>query len=651
MSRQFAFPCILAVSSCTPFVPIGACVAAETSPGAGQEKGLERVVVTANRIEQPLSKTGNSMTVLDAEEIRASQKLIASDLLARTPGVTFSRNGGVGGTTGLRIRGAEADQTVVLLDGVKLNDPSSTGGGFNFANLLLGDLMRIEVLRGPQSTLWGSQAIGGVVNIVTPVPDGPLSGAVTAEGGARGSASVQARAEAGGERLAWRVASKYFTTDGISAFDEDLGGVERDSYRNSGVTARGIMRLTDSVSAEVRSTWSKGRTQFDGFRPALTDTNEYGDTEEIVTYAGIDAAAFGGRSQNRFGFAYTDTDRQNFDPDSSVPLTFDARGRNERWEYHGTLSINERNDAVFGLESERSELKTASPSEFDPNPLPLQRSARLDSAYAQLSTSPIDTLTLTAGLRYDDHEAFGAETTGRAAVAWVAAEATTLRASYGEGFKAPTLFQLFSEFGNEFLEPERAEAWDVGIEQRLFDRALVLSGTYFSARTSNMIDFVSCFGGSDPRCPARPFGFYDNVQKTRVDGFELGLAAQIGERVAVTANYTNMDAQNDVAGDANSGRDLVCRPGETFNANLSYSWPFGLTTTIAVQHSGRSFDNAANTIRLDSYTIVDLLAALDIRENLELFARLENAFDEDYATTAKYGSIGRGAFVGLRQAF
>jgi vitamin B12 transporter len=166
-----------------------------------------------------------------------------------------------------------------------------------------------------------------------------------------------------------------------------------------------------------------------------------------------------------------------------------------------------------------------------------------------------------------------------------------------------------------------------------------------------MIDFVSCFGSSDPRCPARPFGFYDNVQKTRVDGFELGLAAQIGERIGVTANYTNMNGENDIAGDVLFGRNLARRPGETFNADVSYSWAFGLTTTIAIQHSGRSFDDAANAIVLDSYTVVDLLASLDIRDQLQLFARLENAFDEDYATTARYGSIGRGAFVGLRQAF
>ena len=142
--------------------------------GADAPDELERVVVSANRIEQPLSRIGNSVTLIDAAEVRASQKATVSDLLATTPGITVSRNGGLGGSTQLRIRGAESDQTVVLIDGVKLNDPSSAGGGYNFANLLTTDYMRIEVLRGPQSTLWGSQAIGGVVNIVTTVPEGPL---------------------------------------------------------------------------------------------------------------------------------------------------------------------------------------------------------------------------------------------------------------------------------------------------------------------------------------------------------------------------------------------------------------------------------------------------------------------------------------------
>jgi vitamin B12 transporter len=617
---------------------------------------VERVVVSANRIEQPLARVGDSVTVIEADEVRRSQKTAVSDLLATTPGVSFSRNGGLGSTTALRIRGAETDQTVVLIDGVKLNDPSSTGGGFNFGDLLTSDFARIEVLRGPQSTLWGSQAIGGVVNIVTSIPEGPLSGAFAAEGGARDTAFLHARAEAGGERVAWRLAGSYLTTDGISAFDEDLGGAEKDGYYNAGFNGRVLVRITDTISAELRAMWNKGRNEFDRSRSVppydLIDGDEYGYTEQWLTYAGINADSFGGRLKNRLGFAYTDTDRQNYNPRSSVPLTFDATGRTERWEYQGTLTLTDAVGAVFGLESERSKMITAAPTMGNPNPTPIAHDVQLDSAYGQLSVSPIEALTLTAGLRYDDHETFGNATTGRASLAWFATPTTIVRASYGEGFKAPTLYQLFSEYGNESLAPEQSAGWDAGIEQQLFDETLVVSATYFNRDTTNMIDFVSCFTNDDPRCASRPFGgFYDNVQKTTADGVELALTARLGERLRVTANYTTVDAKNDVRGSANFGRTLPRRPDETANADITYYWPLGLTTTVAVMHAGKSFDDASNTIELDSYTVVDFRAALTIRDTWEVFARLENAFDEKYSTAARYGSIGRGAFVGVRQSF
>lgn len=638
-SFPFVLSCLLAP----------ACAFADAS---GSDE-LERVMVTANRIEQPLSRIGTSVTLIEPEEVRASQKLTVSDLLATTPGVTVSRNGGLGGSTQLRIRGAESDQTVVLIDGVKLNDPSSAGGGFNFANLLTGDYMRIEVLRGPQSTLWGSQAIGGVVNVVTTIPEGPLLAAYSAEGGQRGSATVQARAEAGDERFAWRVAGKYLTTDGVSALDDDLGGHETDGYRNVGANVRGLVKINDAVSAELRSTYSHGRVEFDGFPAptfALTDTREYGVTDELVAYAGINASTFGGKLQNRVGFAYTDTDRENTDPDSPVPTTFDATGRNERWEYQGTLVLSDALGGVFGVESERSELNTRSPDVFNPNPAPLAHDARLDSIYAQLSFSPIDVVTLTGGLRYDDHDTFGSESTGGASLAWSATPTTRVHASYGEGFKAPTLFQLFSEFGNEALAPERAEAWDVGVEQQLLNDVLLLSATYFGRDTDEMIDFVSCFPSTDPRCTTRPFGFYDNVAKTEAEGIELGLVARIGERLHVEANYTDMDTTNRSPG-ADFGRELARRPGQTLNGEITYAWPFGLTTTVAVLDVSRSFDNASNSVVVDGYTVVDLRASYALRNDLELFGRIENAFDEEYETIARYGTPGRGVFFGVRQTF
>ncbi|HKU14283.1 MAG TPA: TonB-dependent receptor [Steroidobacteraceae bacterium] len=637
---------------CIPFVVSGlfAPVAFGADPSVKDE--LERVVVTANRAEQPLARVGDSVTLIEPAEVRASQKLMVSDLLATTPGITVSRNGGLGTSTQLRIRGAESDQTVVLIDGVKLNDPSAAGGGFDFGHLLTDDYMRIEVLRGPQSVLWGSQAIGGVVNIVTTVPEGPLLTAYSAEAGERGSAAVQARAESGGERFAWRIAGQYLTTDGISTLNDDRGGREKDGYRNVGANLRGLWRITDAVSAELRTTYSSGRNDFDGFPPPnfeLTDTRDYGDTDELVAYAGLNATTFGGKLQNRFGFAYTDTDRENIDPDSPVRTTFDASGSNKRWEYQGTLTLTDRVGGVFGLESERSELDTRSPSTFDPNPVPLVHDAQLDSVYAQINVAPLETLSLTGGVRYDDHDTFGDETTGRATLAWAATPTTIVRATYGEGFKAPTLFQLFSEFGNADLAPERSDAWDAGIEQHLLNDALVLSATYFGRDTRGMIDFVSCFPAVDPRCASRPFGFYDNVQKTEADGVELGLVARVGERLRFDVNYTDMETTN--RGSENFGLELARRPNQTLNGELTYDWAFGLTTTVAVTHAGRSFDDAANTVVNDGYTVVDLRAALALRDDLELYGRLENAFDEEYETIARYGTPGRGFFVGVRQTF
>jgi vitamin B12 transporter len=625
-----------------------------SASAAGVDDDVEDVVVTANRIQQQTARVGDSVTLITAEEQRRSQKTALSDLIAMTPGVTVTRNGGLGATTALRIRGAETDQTLVLIDGVKVNDPSQASGGFNFGNLIATEYANIEVLRGPQSTLWGSQAIGGVVHIVTPTPEGPLSGSLAVEGGTHESAFVRGYAQAGGDRFAWRVAGGYLTSDGISAFSRERGGREQDGYRNVGFNARGILHLTENISAEVRSTWSDGRSEYDGFRAPLfdlTDTPEHDKTEELASYAGLNISAFGGRFENRIGFSYTDTDRQNFDPSSTVPLTFDASGKNERWEYQGTLRVSDRLTGIVGLESERSDMSSASPTEFEPNPTPVADDVQIDSVYGQITATPIDAVTLSAGVRHDDHDTFGGNTTNRASVAWSATSSTILRASYGEGFKAPTLYQLYSLYGNVNLEPEQADSWDAGVEQRFFDSKLAVSATYFDRDTDNMIDFVSCFRVTTPECLAKPDGYYENVQKTNADGVELALNAQLTERLVLSANYTNMETENTARGTANFGRSLRRRPNETANAQLSYDWPIGLTTTVAVQHAGRSFEDAANRIILDGYTLFDFRASYAVSDSLEVFGRIENAFDDEYETVFEYGTPGRTYYGGIRQRF
>ena len=210
-------------------------------PTAWSEDGdesLEEVVVVANRAPEPLSKVGNSVTVLDQQAIQESQKVEVSELLATTPGITFSRNGGPGTSTSVYIRGANSAHTVVLLDGVVLNDPSLIGGNFDFGNLLVGDISRIEILRGAQSTLYGSQAIGGVINIITTEPQPGLGGDVQAEGGSLSTGLAKGGVGGKFDNWSFRLGATYYATDSVPALDTRYGGTITDPFHDSVVSGR-----------------------------------------------------------------------------------------------------------------------------------------------------------------------------------------------------------------------------------------------------------------------------------------------------------------------------------------------------------------------------------------------------------------------------
>lgn len=631
--------------------------AAQSAAAVTDPSLLDDVVVTANRSAQAADRVGQSVTVLTTADIQASQTVAVADLLIRTPGVNVTRTGGMGSVTALRIRGAESDQTVAIIDGVKLNDPSGTGGGYNFGNLLVGDIARMEVLRGAQSTLWGSQAIGGVVNIVTAVPTEPFEASLSAEAGSRGTTYLRGGIGGADERATWRLGASRYDTDGFSTFAR---GREDDGYENFGLSGRANVRIVEGVSLDLRAVWSNGTVDIDGFPAplfAFGDTRETARTKELVAYTGLNFDLLDGRLSNRVAYAYTRTDRRNENPDQTVtPITFDAEGENRRVEYQGVLDVREGWTATFGAEREESEFTTRSPSSFAPNPAPAVADAAINGVYAQLQAEVSPGLTLTGGVRRDDHDAFGGKTLGQAAVAWSLDSGTILRASFGQGFKAPSLYQLYSDFGNTTLRPEEADGWDAGVEHSLLRGALVLSATWFGRETTNQIDFVSCPSAATPataplcfRNGVRRFGYYANIALSEADGVELAADYEIGA-FSIHANYTRTNTENRTPG-ANLGRELARRPSETANLTATYVWPFGLSTAVAVQHAGDSFDNASNATRLEGYTLVDLRASYPINETLDVYGRIENVGDEVYETTRDYGVAGRGAFVGVRARF
>jgi vitamin B12 transporter len=616
--------------------------------GKAGANGVAELVVTATRTAQPIQKIGASVTVLTQSAIEASQALSVSELLAQTPGVSFTRNGGPGATTSLNIRGAETQHTVVLIDGVKLNDPSSTQGGFNSGNLLVGDIARIEILRGAQSTLWGSQAIGGVVNIVTADPTVPFTSSIDVEAGARKTGSLRAGVGGASDKITWRVAGGYYTTDGFSSYKL---GKEKDGYQNSGLSGRFRVALSDTVSAEVRSVYSKGKNDFDGFN---VDDAEFGRTEELVVYSGLNFALLDGRWNNRVGFAYTDTDRENYNPARAVPLTFDSAGKNKRWEYQGAFAISDKWSATFGAESENARMRTRSPTVAQPL-MPFRTGkVGVDSVYGQLQAEVVEGLTLTGGLRYEDHDTYGSHTVGQVAAAWAVNEGNTvLRASFGQGFRAPGLYELYSEYGNLNLSPEEFDSWDAGVEQRFFGGKARASATWFHREADNEIRFFSCASGSttalcNPGGTFR-FGYYDNVQKTKAQGLELIGEVKPVDALTVTGNCSYTDAESDSG--ASKGKQLTRRPKNMGNLSVTYRWPVKLSTTVAVRYVGKTYNNDTNTQVVADYTTVDLRASYPISESLEVFGRVENAFNKDYQTILNYGTPGRGAFVGLRARF
>ena len=617
--------------------------------GRAGASAVSEVVVTATRTPQPIERIGAAVTVLTKAEIEASQAVTAIDLLAATPALNYVRNGGPGTAATVNIRGAEGQHTVVLIDGVKLNDPASTQGAFNFGNLLIGDVARVEVLRGAHSTLWGSQAVGGVVNIVTARPEAPFEAGAEVEGGSRGTGYVRAGVGGAGERYEWRLAGGHYTTEGFSAL---ASGTEDDGYDNTGASGRVRLDLSDTFGVEARAVYSNGRAEFDAFNG---DSDEYGTTKELVAYAGASLALFEGRLKNRLGYAFTDTDRENYNPAAApFDLSFEADGENRRWEYQGAFALAQGWDATFGLERETAEMRTRSPSSFDPDPAFVIGEAEVDSAYLLIQGEVLPGLTLTGGVRGDEHDTYGGHTTGQAAAAWALnGGATVLRASFGQGFRAPGLYELFSEYGNLDLEPESFDAWEAGVEQAFLDGALRLSATAFRREADNEIRYNSCSPGTtDPLCTpggVARWGYYRNVQATETQGVELAGDARLGERLTLVGNYTYTEAE--FASGANAGNRLVRRPEHLANLSATYRWPGGLSTTAALRHVGEAFANDANTTVTPDYTLVDLRAAYPVREGLEVYGRVENLFDQDYETVRGYGAAGRGAFVGLRARF
>jgi vitamin B12 transporter len=627
--------------------------------------GTSLITVTAAPLGT--AQANAAITFIGEHDLERAQNGAVADLLARTPGVTLTRNGAPGSFTGLRIRGAEAEQTLVVINGVRVADPSSPGGGFDFGSLMIGGIDTIEVLRGANSLAWGSQAIGGVVAITTLRPSAnindPTQGHVNAEYGAYDTrrASVQLRTyDLPLGTYAFGVG--YTDSDGFSSA---ANGSEPDGFRQYRANFSSYHYVAGGVTIRSFGQYSDSRTDLDGF-PApsysFADTDEYQTSREA--YGGVAIEHVADSLDTESGFSHrlslgvADVNRDSFDPAFGSAPGFSARGRSERLSYSiDWAPIGDygggwnRTDLriLAGVEREWNRSKTGSSFGYD------RQSTHTTSGYAMVLGKPSDALSLTAGVRHDDHADFGGATTFGADIGWELGDTLKLTVSVREGFKAPTLFQLSADpfaYGNPDLAPERARSYEIGFA-RSYDYHWRASVTLFRRDSRNLIDFVSCGSGGPAICASgnRFYGTYDNINRARAQGVEVVAGVNLAEDIDLDASYSFVDSRDQTAGSPLLGNALARRPRHSANVALTWSAgsspDFGTDVSLALRYGGASYDDRGNGVRLDDYWLVDLRVQYPLGDDLKLFARVENLFDAQYQTVAGYGTAGRSAFAGI----
>lgn len=588
-----------------------ALTALATAPALAQDAfDLDEIVVSPSLSPVDPARTGATVEVIGGTDLQNADTSLVQTL-AREPGVSFSANGGVGTNTTLRIRGLDTSYIAVRVNGIDVTDPSSTQTGFNFGGLTSSGLGRVEILKGSQSAIYGSEAIGGVIDISTTRALGMgASGDVNLEVGSFGTYAGSFGYGYATERGEVALSYGRFSTEGISA---RAGDAEKDGYDQEMLTATARYDLTDMLSVGASLLWRDGTVELD-----RSATDNSGINFFTQRGARVFAEFETGQVQHQLAFSAFQSDRR--DPGGFT--TFFV-GERETLEYSGTTELGAGLTLNFGAD------RTA--ESFD---LPgTTGDVTTTSVFAEALYAPTDTLDLSLALRHDDHSIFGGATTGRVAAAWQATPDLTVRAVVGTGFRAPSLYELYGPFGSATLQPEESRSFELGIERQFAAGSLRATAFYTEIDDLIQYDFVTS-------------GYNQVPGETVTKGLELAGRYDLSERVALFGNYTLTDAQN-------NGARLTRVPRHDLVLGVDATLVQGLSGTFEVQHVAdvvaSAFAPAGN--KVDDYTLVNLGLTYDIADQAQVYLRVENLLDEDYETAGGFNTPGRAAFFGLRASF
>lgn len=607
---------------------------------------LDEIVVSATGTPTPAREVASSVTVVTAKDIEQQQRRTLPQALAAVPGLNIVQTGGPGGQTSVFMRGTNSNHVKVLIDGIEANDPSTPNRSFDFGSMLTDDIERIEVLRGPQSGLYGANALGGVISITTKRGDGPPKATARIEGGSHGTFNQSAGFGGGDDRFNYAFNVAHFRTDAIEVTPPNLvppgRRINPNAFDNYSYSGRIGVALGDTLSLNWIGRYQDGQLRYTGDTGFPSRPSPYRSLQnyaQAFTRGEVIWDPLGGRFVNTFGVSYTHQDRATRTADGAtglLGLPNENLGERTKLDWRGNLEIAKGHNLLMGLQYERERLDTES----------LIASNGNKAAYLEYQGNLQDRYFLAANIRHDHDDSYGGHTTWRIAPAVIVpGTETKLKASYGTGFKAPTLSELFIDYrpgynfhGNPNLKPEESRGWDIGFEQPLFDRRLQLGATWFQNDIENLI-VTNATRDS-----------YANIGKAKTKGVEAFAALEVSPQFRVRADYTFTLAKDEIA-----RQELLRRPRHKASATATWTPTDRLTLSATLLYVGPWVDGnrdfSVARMRAKGATLVNLAAKYKATDKVTVFGRVDNLFDKRWENPVGFLVPGFSAFGGIKVAF
>jgi vitamin B12 transporter len=610
---------------------------------------LNDVVVSATRTNSNTLELANSISVIDSEQISNSNSNNVFDILKNETGISFTRQGGNGSLSNLYIRGANSSHTLVLIDGVEVNLNNDPSGVYDFSALPIDNIERIEVLRGPQSTLYGSDALAGVINIITKKGYGLPKFSLLTEGGSYNTYKAVAGINGSIQKFNYSVSLSRTGSDGFSAASEKYGNTEKDGYTFNNLSSILGYDLTKNTEINFYTRFTKSKSDYDQFGGMLGDDPTYVFNQEEVSFRGeAKIKLLKGDWNQKLGLSFIRNVRKYSFDTSAASIYYSHSlydGRKYKFDWQNDFQLSNSNLLTAGIDLEFDEASSEyyaftflSPPDFA-SIIPMKDTRNI-GAYLQDQLKFDEGFFVTLGLRLDDHNKFGSQFTYRIAPAYILWETgTKFKATIGTGFKAPSLYYLYDpSYGNESLNPEKSFGWDAGIEQFFFSKNISLGTTLFYNKFTDMFGFDYLTFKTI------------NINQAITKGIELFLEAKPYDNLQLKANYTYTDARDISRNSANFDTKLLRRPESKVGFYASYTFIPKANINAEVIWVGTREDinfSLFERTELKGYVLLNLAAHYNIFDFLRLNARLENLLDTDYEEVFGYATPGLSFYGGI----